>query len=304
MANGSAGVSTSPATSGPSGRVAEQAALDDRAYRRNVAALAEAVPPEIGPLDISVSLGAPWIAAEDVEAFVHEVLGGRVKVRHLPSAASWKIDPNGKAPVGGFGTYCTPHMKAYDVLAAGLNGRSPIVFDTVAVPGRRLRVRNQEASLAAQERLTALQERFRTWVWEDADRTARLVREYNRRFNTHVVRRHDGSQLTFPGLADGIELWPWQRDIVAQVVSSPATLCAHAVGAGKTRSMVCAAVTARRLGLAGKPLIAVPAHLVEQTAREARQAYPFGGVPRPGRGRPALPPGAWPPDARPASGTR
>ena len=72
--------------------VAEQAALVDRAYRRNVAALAEAVPSEVGPLDIAVSLGAPWIAAEDVEAFVHEVLGGRVKVWHLPSAASWKID--------------------------------------------------------------------------------------------------------------------------------------------------------------------------------------------------------------------
>lgn len=255
---------------------AEAAAWNDRDYRRNVAALAETEPPEVGPLDIAVSLGAPWIGAEDIEVFVHEVLGGRVKVRHLPSAASWKIDPVGKAPVGGFGLYSTPHLGAYEILTAGLNGRSPIVFDTVEVPGRRLRVRNQAASLAAQQRLTALQERFRTWVWEDAERTERLTREYNRRFNSHVVRRHDGAHLTFPGLADGIELWPWQRDIVAQIVSSPATLCAHAVGAGKTRSMVCAAVTARRLGLAGKPLIAVPAHLVEQTAREARQAYPFG----------------------------
>jgi helicase-like protein len=90
------------------------------------------------------------------------------------------------------------------------------------------------------------------------------------------VRPHDGSQLTFPGLADGIELWPWQRDIVARIIATPATMCGHAVGAGKTRSMVCAAMTARRLGLASKPLIAVPSHLVEQVAREARQAYPFG----------------------------
>ncbi len=256
--------------------VAEAAARDDRGYRRNVAALTEATPDDLGPLEISVSLGAPWIAAADVEAFVHEVLGGRVKVWHLPSAASWKIVPLGKTPVGSFGLYSTPRANAYELLTAGLNGRTPVVFDTVRVPGRRLRVRNPEASLAAIERLTALQERFRTWVWEDAARTERLTREYNRRFNTHLVRRHDGSQLTFPGLADGVELWPWQRDIVAQIVSSPATLCAHAVGAGKTRSMVCAALTARRLGLAAKPLIAVPAHLVEQTAREARQAYPFG----------------------------
>ncbi|WP_375475447.1 helicase-related protein [uncultured Jatrophihabitans sp.] len=255
---------------------AEAAALDDRHYRRNIAALAEVEPADLGPLDIAVSLGAPWISAEDIEAFVHDVLGGRVKVWHLPSAASWKIVPSGKTPVGAFGLYSTPRASAYDLLSAGLNGRSPVVFDSVAMPGRRLRVRNQQDSLAAQERLTALQERFRTWVWEDAARTRRLTREYNRRFNTHLVRRHDGSQLTFPGLADGIELWSWQRDIVAQIVSSPATLCAHAVGAGKTRSMVCAALTARRLGLASKPLIAVPAHLVEQVAREARQAYPFG----------------------------
>ncbi|WP_375486177.1 helicase-related protein [uncultured Jatrophihabitans sp.] len=256
--------------------VAERAARDDRRYRRNVAALAEVEPADLGPLEIFVSLGARWVAASDVEAFVHEVLGGRVKVWHLPSAASWKIVPLGKTPVGGFGLYSTPRMGAYDLLTAGLNGRAPVVFDTVHMTGRRLRLRNAEASLAAVERLTALQERFRTWLWEDAERTARLTREYNRRFNTHLVRRHDGSALTFPGLADGLELWPWQRDIVAQIVSSPATLCAHAVGAGKTRSMVCAALTARRLGLAAKPLITVPAHLVEQTAREARQAYPFG----------------------------
>ena len=156
-------------------------------YRRNVAALAEVEPVDLGPLDIAVSLGAPWISAEDIEAFVRDVLGGRVKVWHLPSAASWKIVPLGKAPVGGFGLYSTPRISAYDVLSAGLNGRAPVVFDSVSVPGRRLRVRNQEQSLAAQERLTALQERFRTWLWEDAARTARLTREYNRRFNTHVV---------------------------------------------------------------------------------------------------------------------
>lgn len=255
--------------------VALAAAHDDERYRRNVEALAAVVPPDLGPLDIAVSLGAPWVAPEDVEAFVHEVMGGRVKVWHLPSAASWRIVPLGKVPAQAFG-WTTHRVKPYDLLAAGLNGRTPMVFEIVYVAGKRHRVRNPQESLAAQEKLTALQERFRTWVWEDAARTRRLTAEFNRRFNTHIVRRHDGSGLTFPGLADGVGLWPWQRDIVAQIIGSSATLCAHAVGAGKTRSMVAAAVTARRLGLARKPLIAVPAHLVEQTAREARQAFPAG----------------------------
>ncbi|MGI8678194.1 MAG: helicase-related protein [Jatrophihabitans sp.] len=252
------------------------AAGGDARYQRNVAALAAVTPRDLGPTDISVGLGAPWVAPGDIEDFVHEVMGGRVKVWHLPSAAMWKIVPTGRVPAAAHSTYGTSRMNGYALVTAGLNGRLPIVWDTEREMGRTRRVRNGEQSLAAQEKLAAIQARFATWVWEDAGRCARLCAEYNRRFNSHIERPHDGSQLTFPGLADGIELWPWQRDIVARIISSPATLCGHAVGAGKTLSMVCTAMTARRLGLARKPLITVPTHLVEQAAREARQAYPFG----------------------------
>ncbi len=254
---------------------AQLAARDDERYRRNVDLLDRVQPPTVGPLEIAVSLGAPWIEPNDVEAFIHEVLGGRARVWHLPSAAFWKIVPLGKEPAGRYGT---GRMSAYEVLSHGLNGRTPIVVDRVAsgVPGKRISRRNVEESVAAQERLRALQERFTEWLWQDAGRTERLVAEYNHRFTSHRPRHADGSRLTLPGLADGLELWPWQRDIVARALAAPATLCAHAVGAGKTRSMAVLAMTARRLGLARKPLVAVPAHLVEQTAREFRQAYPFG----------------------------
>ncbi|MCW2494251.1 helicase-related protein [Jatrophihabitans sp.] len=255
--------------------VARQAAADDERYRRNVELLAAVEPPEVGPFEIAVSLGAPWIEPEDVELFIREVLGGRARVWHLPSAAFWKIVPLGKEPAGKYGT---GRMSAYEVLSHGLNGRTPIVVDLVStnVPGKRIRRRNIAESVAAQDRLSALQAAFTDWLWQDAGRTERLVAEYNRRFTSHRPRRPDGSGLTLPGLADGIELWPWQRDIVARALTAPATLCAHAVGAGKTRSMAVLAMTARRLGLARKPLVSVPAHLVEQTAREFRQAYPFG----------------------------
>ena len=199
-------------------------------------------------------------------------MGGRVKVWHLPSAALWKIVPTGRIPVGGARPFGTPRMNGYALLTAGLNGQLPIVWDSDVDIGRTRRVRNAEESLAAQARLTELQERFAVWVWEDADRAARLCAEYNRRFNSHAERPHDGTQLTFPGLADGIGLWAWQRDVVARIISSPATLCGHAVGAGKTRSMVCAAVTARRLGLARKPLIAVPA--TSSSRSRARRGRP------------------------------
>lgn len=256
--------------------LAEVAAASDPSFQRNVTALLDVTPADLGPLDISVALGAPWISAGDIEDFIRELTGGQVKVWHLPSAAAWKIVAVSRTPTKVVSTYGTSRLNAYQLIEAGLNGKSPIVWDIGYTAGRRERFRNIDESMAAQHKLAAIQDRFRTWVWEDADRCARLCAEYNRRFNTHILRPHDGSHLTFPGLADGIELWPWQRDIVARIISTPATMCGHAVGAGKTRSMVCAAMTARRLDLASKPLIAVPSHLVEQVAREARQAYPFG----------------------------
>ena len=75
-------------------------------------------------------------------------------------------------------------------------------------------------------------------------------------------------------MSEDVELWPWQRNIVDQAVSSTATLCGHPVGAGKTRSMVATCLALRQFGLANKPLIVVPNHLLDQIASEARQMFP------------------------------
>jgi hypothetical protein len=84
--------------------------------------------------------------------------------------------------------------------------------------------------------------------------------------------------LSLPGLAEGFTPHKHQRDAVWRVVSEPTALLAHAVGAGKTATMVMAAMELRRLGLARKPAIVVPNHMLEQFAREAKQLYPQADV--------------------------
>lgn len=258
---------------------ARHAAETDPSYARNVTALAAVLPTDLDEHDIKVSLGAPWITTTDIEAFLADVLGQRVAVTHTPVVAYWELDrrwikPSAEAAM----LYGTSRMDPYALVEHALNGKAPVVWDEEWDPTTRTtkKVRNQAETLAAEEKVAALAERFATWIWEDGPRAECIKTEYNRRFNSHVTRRHDGSHLTFPGLADGIDLWPWQRDIVDRIVSSPRTLCGHAVGSGKTRSMICAALTLRRFGLANKPLIVVPNHLLEQIAREAQQAYPLG----------------------------
>lgn len=263
-----------------SGNIADRLAAATAAgpaFQRNVDALTAVAPVELGPLDITVALGSPFVATSDIEDFCKDVLGRRANVQHSAATGSWKVDtPYGVSSTTAMTEYGTPRMNGYLLIACALNGRSPVVYDEVYEHHQVRKVRNGAETIAAQEKLSAIQERFALWVWEDGDRSERICREYNRRFNSHVIARHDGSHLSLPGLAAGVALWPWQRDIIDQVVSSGATLCGHAVGAGKTLSMLGAVMTLREFGLASKPMIVVPNHLLEQIAREARQAFPTG----------------------------
>lgn len=257
--------------------IALEAAAREATYERNVTALQTVLPEDLGPLEIRASLGAPWIDADDVSDFAQQVLNYRVQIKHTPSVATWEVDHKyARCTMQVALDWGTSRMNPFRLLQCGLNGETPTVFDEVPNDHGVSKVRNVEETLAAEDKLKALQERFSTWVWEDEARAKRICEKYNTLFNSHVARRNDGSHLTFPGMAEGIQLWQWQKDIVDRIVSSERVLCGHAVGSGKTKSMIASAMTLRRFGLARKPLIAVPNHLLEQIAREAQQAYPTG----------------------------
>ncbi len=144
--------------------------------------------------------------------------------------------------------------------------------------GSTARVRNVPETMLAEAKLQALNERFATWLWEDPERTDRLVGVYNRRYNATVLRRFDGSHLTFPGLADWFIPYQAQRDITYRIAATAAALCGFVVGGGKTAAMFMSAVTLRRLGLAAKPMIICPNHLLEQTAQEGKRLFPSANI--------------------------
>src|SRR5882672_8865056 len=65
---------------------------------------------------------------------------------------------------------------------------------------------------------------------------------------------------------------------VWRILQTPNCLLAHVVGAGKTFAMVAAAMELRRLGLARKPLFAVPNHMLGQFASELLNLYPGANI--------------------------
>jgi N12 class adenine-specific DNA methylase len=253
---------------------------DAQRWAANVAALDEVQPADLGPSEIRAKLGAPWIPARDVRAFARETLGYAPAVSYLPVTAQWEV----KAERGSADTaaataeWGTGRVDAYRLLELAVNGRAPVVYDTLTTPDGEVKVRNQAESMLAEEKQRALAARFSEWAWEDPERSDRLCAEYNRRFNSVVLRRYDGSHLTFPGMEAGFAPYPHQRDMVHRIVSSPASLCPYPVGTGKTPTMFMAARKLRELALAHKPLIIVPNHLLEQTAREGKRLFPTARI--------------------------
>jgi N12 class adenine-specific DNA methylase len=260
--------------------IAESADALDPGYERNIEALKAVQPQDLEPGDIEARLGSSWIPASDIRDFAAELLDlapRHVQVGHAPSIATWTvgIDAAEKWSVGNTTTHGTARFRATDLIEHALNGRVPTAYDEQPDGSR---VINQQETIAAREKQQQLKDRFREWVWQDSARAARLARDYNDRFNNLRLRTFDGSHLTLPGmdrthLRDG-DLAPHQKNAVWRVLQSGSTLLGHVVGAGKTWSMAAASMEMRRLGLAKKPMIVVPNHLVEQWGAEFLKLYP------------------------------
>ena len=259
--------------------LAEAAAERDPQYGRNVAALLRVQPEDLPPSDITARPGAPWIPAADIEAFAAEVMGTATCVRHTVEIASWSVDI---APfigtAAGTSEWGTARRNAGWLLHDALNSATPQIFDTIVEDGVEKRVLNSEATEAAKEKLARIKEAFTGWIWTDPDRTDRLARIYNDRFNNLVPRRFDGRHLTLPGASSIIRLYDHQKRVIWRIVASGSTYVAHAVGAGKSYAIAGAIMEQKRLGLISKAMLVVPGHCLAQVSREFLQLYPTARI--------------------------
>jgi N12 class adenine-specific DNA methylase len=259
--------------------LAGAAAERDPHYARNVEALRLVQPEDLLPSDITARLGAPWISAADIEAFAAQVMGTTTCVRHTVEIASWSVETAPFAfTAAGTSERGTSRRNAGWLLHDALNSATPQIFDTVIEDGVEKRVLNSEATEAAKEKLAKIKNAFTGWVWTDPDRTDRLARIYNDRFNNLVPRRFDGRHLTLPGASSTIRLYDHQKRVIWRVVASGSTYIAHTVGAGKSYAIAGAIMEQKRLGLISKVLLVVPGHCLSQVSREFLQLYPTARI--------------------------
>jgi N12 class adenine-specific DNA methylase/predicted RNA methylase len=258
----------------------KQAVLSGAEYRRNVDALERVQPEDLPPASSEPRLGAVWIPAGDVEAFIREVLELKdCDVSYSAEAGAWSVrypEWSARQNVKVTQELGTSRMNAIELVLAALNVQVPTVRDRDPETDRY--VVNPDETLAAREKLGQLKERFATWAFEDTERRERLCRIYNDLFNATRARHFDGSHLKLPGFSHCFELHPHQLNAVWRVVQAGNTGLFHVVGAGKTAVCAIASMEMRRLGFLSKPCHVVPNHMLAQYTAEFVRLYPQAAV--------------------------
>ena len=268
-------------------REAKRAAEISEVYRSNVEALEKVQPKDLTASEISVRLGATWIPESDIADFMFELLQTpnysqwKIKVHFSRHTGEWNIE--GKSMDRGnprvTNTYGTNRVNAYKIIEDTLNLRDTRVFDYVEdAEGKRKPILNRKETAIAQGKQDLIKQAFQEWIWKDPKRRQRLTEDYNERFNAIRPREYDGSHLHFYGMNPEITLRKHQKDGVARIIYGGNTLLAYVVGAGKTYTMVAAAMECKRLGLCSKSMAVVPNHIIEQFAAEWLQLYPAANI--------------------------
>ena len=255
-------------------------------YDKNISALKEVQPAPVKASEIAVRVGTSWIDKELYKEFFCQLIAlpyymrDGIELYYNKHDGSWRVDRT-TGYVRNFRTmnvtsvYGTERANAYRLFEDCLNQRSTQIYDTVLdADGREKRVLNNSETVAAREKQNKIVEAFKDWIFRDPERREELEGVYNRLFNQIRLPKYDGSYLRFPEMNPEIELRPHQKDAVHRIITSGNTLLHHIVGSGKTYTICAAAMKLRQYGLAKKPMIAVPNHLVQQWANSFRFLYP------------------------------
>ncbi|MGP5132065.1 DEAD/DEAH box helicase family protein, partial [Brachybacterium tyrofermentans] len=257
--------------------VAESAAETSERFTVNVEALREVQPQWISIEEIDLAPGVNVLDASDYVRFARDVFD--VEVRAEKAGDSWKLH---HPPASAFSAeigfrFGTKNRRPSELLEATMN-QKPVEIRYRNEDDRMVLDRPQTA--AARQKSDQITAAFGQWVLEDEGLRTRVERQWNHSFNQMVEPDFStiGASLALPGLSDAFTPHAHQREGAARMLHSPATLLNHVVGAGKTGTMVMAAMELRRTGRSNKPWIVVPNHLVEQITREASQWYPSARI--------------------------
>lgn len=276
-------------------KLAEQFAKDFPQYQRNILALQKAIADNIPsiPMDVVYAKpGATWIPNDVYKQFFHHIFRwqdwkGNSGITIQSVHGNWIVDmgktDNSVENRSEYGaTQVDSKFTAGYLFKLLLNQQIATVPPRSPGPNSNAEAEKAKANQATavvrakqKELLNAFIDYARTGPHRD-----RMETEYNYHFNNVRLREYDGSHLALPGMDPEIakKFYPHQRNTIWRLMQEGRGLVAHAVGAGKTFTLIGAAMELKRIGAARKSLFVVPNHLVRYWAGEINKLYPNAKV--------------------------
>jgi N12 class adenine-specific DNA methylase len=253
--------------------------LKETVNPQQIEALKSVIPKDIEAHEISVQFGAGWIPSKDMNEFLKEITQKEAKSTYVAFGATWTININ--PTDSSKREWETSRVDIKKLLLSSLNNKQMIVYDTYTnANGNEARRVNEDETIAANDKMEAIKDRFDKWIWNSEERRERLGKRYNDKFNTHAPRTYDGSHLKLIGKVDDslFELRPHQANAVYRGVVDNKILLDHTVGTGKTATLIATIMEMKRMNKVNKPLLAVPNHLVGQWSKEWLELYPNANI--------------------------
>ncbi|WP_416969399.1 AAA family ATPase [Streptomyces sp. 4F14] len=257
-------------------------------FQANLAALRRVLPPDKQPGDIEdIQFGATWVQPKFYELFLRQLLQTRYLSVIRTSGADWEIQtrPSVRKSRAATKVYGTARRNAVELAERLLRRASLVVHppklgeDASAesiVDAKRWAAEQTEQTIAKADEMSRL---FADWLWQDPERSAECLADYNRLYNSYVPYEGDGSHLTFPGLSDVITPRPHQRAGVARALSEPGgSFFDYEVGFGKTLTIAMTLMEMKRLRMVNKPCVVVKNATVNDFRNDFLKAYPGARV--------------------------
>lgn len=252
---------------------AEARAQVDTQFAGNVEALKVVQPKRKEPEEFKAPLGATWVPLDVYQQFMTETLKPNV----TPTITLTNNEARVEFHVGtsyGKHEFLPEGENLSEWFEDALNNKLPVKYSGTG----KDRAKDPAKTERYRESLAQLREAWEQWWLTEPDVSHKLADIYNAMFNREADRVFDGQHLVIPNMSPLIKPRPWQKNVVWRAIQNGNTGVFHAVGSGKTIAISMIAGELKRLGLANKPIIAVPNPLVKQWTDAFLAVYPTARI--------------------------
>jgi len=252
-------------------------------YDANIKALEKVIPDNIPAHLIDFSIGSSWIDPKLYEEYVKEKTD--IDVTFTSAGGTWfmrtpySVSEQKNRAMGVVSELLHKTIMGTQLIEAAMQNKTITVSETHKKwDGSTETITDKEATQACSNKIDEIRQDFKEWarakMQSDPAMSEHIERIYNDMFNNYAPMKIEDTfvPIHFAGASKKITLDPHQSHAAMRAVLQPVML-AHEVGAGKTFTLITAAMEMRRLGTAKKPMIVVQNATVGQFVESAKELY-------------------------------